>query len=123
MPKRSKRLLEKSIKTENKTENKTDTSLRELFYTKGVNTDNFKIVKSENDNACLYKSLANGLILDSMPEENSEVLATKIQQDCYQWIINNSDYQLNTGETIMELVSREHFDDNDSLNFDSNLHN
>ena len=118
MSKRSKRLLEKTNK--NKTEIK-DNSLRDMFYTKGIDTSNFKIVKSENDNACLYKSLANGLILDSMPEENNEELAIKIQQDCYQWIINNSDYQLNTGETIMELVSREHFDDNDSLNFDSNF--
>ncbi len=116
MAKRSKGLIEKANKTDIK-----ENSLRDIFFTQGIDTSTFQILKSENDNACLYKSLANGLILDSMSEENNEVLAEKIQEDCYQWIINNSDYQLNTGETIKELVSREHFDDNDSENMDSNF--
>ena len=119
MTRRSKRLI-KNTKNKIKLVER-DTSLRYIFDTQGVDPQSFKIIQSEYDNACLYKSLANGLILNSNTEENAVELSKKIQEQCYKWIIQNSDFILLSGETIMELVSREHFEDNDEDNFETNF--
>ena len=50
-----------------------DLHLKKIFYINSIDTDKFKIIRSENDNACLYKSLANGLILKYNYKETEDL--------------------------------------------------
>ena len=89
------------------------------FNNKSICTDKFKIIESEHDNACLYKSLSNGLNnIYKDPDFNSEKKAIKIQSECYNWVISNENFISNTGETIKQLISREHFECETDLELD-----